>query len=90
MDISVDIILGDSLDNTLGALNVDILEGVIPMYRSVSRLLKAAQRAPSGDMGDILGRVVSANHIHDNVRVSDASLDGCRVVEVVFLSNQKL
>lgn len=39
-------------------------------------------------MDDILGRIVSANQVQDNVRVPDASLDGSRVVKVVFLDGR--
>jgi hypothetical protein len=30
VDVTIDIVLGDSLDNSLGTLNVDVLQGKVP------------------------------------------------------------
>lgn len=38
MDVAVDVVLGDGLDNTLGTLDVDILEGEVPSS-SLARFL---------------------------------------------------
>lgn len=79
MDKAIDIVLGNSLSYPLGSLDVDILEGVVPRrflsYRS--------SNAPR--FIDLLGGVVTADQVVDNIGVSNALFDRLSVVEVVLL-----
>ena len=79
MNIPVDIILGNGLNDPLGALDVHIREGVVP--NPVSRWPSAHAPTP-----DSLGGIVAADQVVDNVRVPDALLDRLGVVQVVFLA----
>lgn len=63
MDITVDVVLGNSLNDPFGALDVDVLEG------------------------EVLGWIVSANKVVDDVGVSDTGFDGGGVAEVILLFN---
>lgn len=70
MDISVDIVLADSFDDTLGALDVDVLERVVPKTS-----LAPAMNWPIRGKMIILGGIVSADEVEDYIGVSNAGLD---------------
>lgn len=81
MDEPVNVILGDSLSNPHGTLDMHVLQGEVP--RPVSYRPKGSNLPGLGS----LGRVVAANQVVDDVRVPDALLNRLGVVEVVFLAS---
>lgn len=76
MYITVDIVLGNSLDNTLGRLDMHVFEREVPA--SLSPILIPVS-------GGLLGRVVPANQVVDHIGVSNARFDRRGIVQVVFL-----
>jgi hypothetical protein len=60
MDVAVNVVLGDSLNDSLGSLNVDILEA------------------------EVLGGIIAADEVIDDVGVPDTGFDGLGIVQVVF------
>ncbi len=95
MDVSIDVILGGGLDDSLGSFDVDILEGEVPVtgQHLVEFLLIPLPRSrwPMTGLDEfcpgyrILRGVVSSDEVVDYIRVTHALLDGLRVPQVVFL-----
>ena len=80
MNVSIDVVFGDSLNDPLGSLDMHILQREVP-----GTCLAPASCWPIRREMIILRRVVSADEVEDDVRVSDAGLDRRGVVKVVFL-----
>ena len=70
VNISVDIVLANSLDNTLSTFDMDILQRVVPITT-----LAPALNWPIRMKMIILGGIVSADEIKDNVGMSNTGLD---------------
>jgi len=79
VDISVDIVLADSLNNSLGTLNMHILQREVPEDHLASHPCSSVSRI------NILGRVIAADQVENGIRVSNASLDRWGVSKVVLL-----
>ncbi len=79
MDISVDIVLANSLDNSLSSLNVHILQREVPDNHLVPVLSIGPLYI------DVLGRIVAANQVENGIGMSNARLDRRGVSKVVLL-----
>lgn len=80
--VAVDIVLGDSVDNTLGTLNVNILQREVSESSLASITSEHCAPQPAGVL---LGGVVAADQVIHNVGVADALLDRLGVAKIVFL-----
>jgi hypothetical protein len=79
VDISVDIVLADSFNDSLGTLNMHILQREVPEDHLASRPCSSVSRI------NILSRVIAADQVENSIRVSNASLDRWGVSKVVLL-----
>lgn len=79
MDKSVNVVLGNSLDDTLNTVDVDIGVGEVPDH--------GQRTSPTFDILLLhsLGGVLTAHKVVDNIGVTDAFFDRLSVAQVVFL-----
>lgn len=79
MDESVDVVLRDSLRNSLRTVDMDILVREIPA--TVQTLFHRTCK-----IGNLLGRIVAADEVIDNIGVTDAFFNRLSVAKVIFLT----
>lgn len=78
MDEAVDIVLGNSIGNTLDTVDVDVLVGEVPgIVRN--RLFIYITHYNS------LGGILATDKVVDNIGVTNALFNGLGVAQVVFL-----
>lgn len=73
----VDIVLGHSLGDSLGTVNVNVGVGKVPTAVNLTFCLQSCMHSLRG--------VLASDKVVDNVGVTDALLDGLGVAQIVFL-----
>lgn len=76
VDESVNVVFGDCLSDTLCTVNVDVLVGEVPAQLAFIQ---------NHSRGDVLGRIVTADKVVNNVGMANALFNRLCVAKVVFL-----
>lgn len=84
MDEAVDIVLGDSFGDALSTLDVDVLEREVPETQ-VNTCPSPSPPLLFPASPNSLGRIIATDQVVDDIRVSDALLDGLGVAQVELL-----